>query len=189
MSSVATVSEFRVEEIPALVDQAVEQRLARTNLAAELIAAVPPLARAICDELTARRFYGPFHIPGTSDKFGDPHLYEITQVKWGPIRRRQRALVLFRSRRGFGGDLLFDPTNAGAAWDPASPPEACFRNLDRNMFVSWQYANAAVLADFAKDAPALIENVIRRETAATDHLTEGVAAADEAFNLLTEARR
>jgi len=189
MNSIVTSSEFRVEEIPALVDQAVEQRLARSNLAAELIATVPPLARAICDELTARRFYGPFRIPGTSDKHGDPHLYEITQIKWGPLRRRQSGLVLLRSRRGFGGDLLFDPSLTDAAWDPLNPPEVRFGGLETNMFVTWKLAGASVLADFAKDAPGLIENVIRRETDATDHLTEGVAAADEAFNLLTEARR
>jgi hypothetical protein len=203
MTSPATI-----DQLSALADRTVNARIARELPRAELRASAVALAQRFTEEVLIRDLSTIFFIPTTSESDADwvtkrerqernySRCYRIVDAEWktGRFGRRikHQASVLIREHDRFRSSLFWDPSAADRSWDTTAPPLVALDSLGGRSCSAELFAHQPALAAshdlalFAQDALAMMEGLAAEYEAMTEHIVDGVIAADRALGLLNQ---
>jgi hypothetical protein len=179
-----------------ITESAVSDRELRPFLAAEMFVPAVHLAQQIAEKLHDYGLGQEAVIVGEGE---DARTYLIRHVSWenGTFGRRERHQAQVLIRR-LGSDrvyrLLWDPRSPDRSYDLTNPPSIYFPEFKYDPqgesfglarhFHMHTLAGQEVLAQWAKDALSLLEQVRTRECERTAHLRDGLDASASALDVL-----
>jgi hypothetical protein len=176
------------QTLQEITETAVGDRERRPLLAAELIVPSVHLAQQIAAQLHDYKLDGERIYVGDDD---NKRCYRVREISWktGSLGKRERhkAAVLTLETALLNTVLLWDPRTDSIDYDLSNPPEIPgnnFKELHTHVWSTVHCANATRLAQWAKDALPLLQQVQEREHARTTHLVDGLAASESTLDAL-----
>jgi hypothetical protein len=176
--------------LQALTEKAVASREERPQVAQELFVPAVQTAQQVTSQLVAYDLGDEtFKVKDKSASENSKEktrLYTIQILKWktGKLGSRTKHSAPVLVRECEHRYPLWDPRNPSRVWDLNEPPLLNGLGLDTNWFCDACLPDAAILAQWAKDAIPLLQSVVDREAARASHLSIGLAKADAALHIL-----
>lgn len=176
------------DELDAMAQRAAELRRSRLDLHSEVVPSSVALAQRLLHSIMGNDLVAEGE---TVEIEIGTRAYGIHPMHWGAFGRHSAMVISVQYEDK--PCPLWDPRQPHALWDGECPPRpTCYSYYPNPGAGVTRFdltlASAAQLAQFGLDARPMMQELLRRETDATQQMRDGSAAADTMLGLLDPGR-